>query len=112
MALTPGPRRKWGVLRRGTLTPDLIVTESLRLLDTGGVAGVSMPKLGPALGADPTAVYRHFASKDDLVPAIAHRLVQEAMGGLPVPDCWVGTAIRTTPPLLLTHIAHPAPPYL
>jgi Bacterial regulatory proteins, tetR family. len=25
-----------------------------------------MPKLGRALGADPTAVYRHFASKDDL----------------------------------------------
>ena len=52
------------------------MTESLRLLDTGGVAGFSMPKLGRALGADPTAVYRHFASKDDLVLAIADRLIE------------------------------------
>ena len=75
MATAPAPRRKRGGLRRGTLTPDRIVTESLRLLDTGGVAGFSMPKLGRALGADPTAVYRHFASKDDLVLAIADRLI-------------------------------------
>ena len=66
MAAAPAPRRKRGGLRRGTLTPDRIVTESLRLLDTAGVAGFSMPKLGRALGADPTAVYRHFASKDEL----------------------------------------------
>ena len=82
MAAIPAPRRKRGGLRRGTLTPDRIVAESLRLLDTGGVAGFSMPKLGRALGADPTAVYRHFASKDDLVLAIADQLIEEAMTGL------------------------------
>src|SRR5215469_13835200 len=59
---------------RGSLTPDMIITESLRLLDTEGSDGFSLPKLGRALGADPTAVYRHFASKDDLVLAIADRL--------------------------------------
>ena len=37
MAPAPAPRRKRGGLRRGTLTPDRIVTESLRLLDTAGV---------------------------------------------------------------------------
>ena len=40
-----------------------------------------MPKLGRALGADPTAVYRHFASKDDLILAIADHLIEEAMDG-------------------------------
>jgi AcrR family transcriptional regulator len=49
-------------LRRGTLNREKIVSTSLRLLDSGGLAGFSMPKLGRALGTDPTAVYRHFAS--------------------------------------------------
>src|SRR2546429_7456493 len=107
MALTPGPRRKWGVLRRGTLTPDLIVEESLRLLDADGVAGFSMPKLGRALGADPTAVYRHFASKDDLVLAIADRLIAEATDGLRPSECWVETLIDAARRLRRTYRAHP-----
>ena len=70
-----GPSRKMRRgLRRGSLTPELIVKESLKLLDDKGLDGFSMPKLGRALGADPTAVYRHFASKDDLVLAIADRV--------------------------------------
>ena len=40
---------------RGELSRELIVTESLRLLDTNGMAGFGLPKLGRALGADPTA---------------------------------------------------------
>jgi len=108
MAAAPAPRRKRGGLRRGTLTPDRIVAESLRLLDTAGLAGFSMPKLGRALGADPTAVYRHFASKDDLVLAIADRLIDEAMDGLPGHDCWVETVIDTTRRLRRTYLAHPA----
>jgi AcrR family transcriptional regulator len=108
MATAPAPRQKRGGLRRGTLTPDRIVTESLRLLDTGGVAGFSMPKLGRALGADPTAVYRHFASKDDLVLAIADRLIEEAMDGLPAHDCWVEAVVDTTWRLRRTYLAHPA----
>ena len=108
MTTAPAPRRKRGGLRRGTLTPDRIVTESLRLLDTAGVAGFSMPKLGRALGADPTAVYRHFASKDDLVLAIADRLIEEAMDGLPAHDCWVETVIDVTRRQRRTYLAHPA----
>jgi AcrR family transcriptional regulator len=108
MATTSAPRHKRGGLRRGTLTPERIVTESLRLLDTAGVAGFSMPKLGRALGADPTAVYRHFASKDDLVLAIADRLIEEAMDGLPAHDCWVETVIDIIRRQRRTYLAHPA----
>ena len=86
METTPVRRPRRGGLQRGTLTPELIVTQSLRLLDTQGVTGFSMPNLGRALGADPTAVYRHFSSKDDLVLAIADRLIEEAMEGLPAHD--------------------------
>ena len=108
MAPAPAPRRKRGGLRRGTLTPDRIVTESLRLLDTAGVAGFSMPKLGRALGADPTAVYRHFASKDDLILAIADHLIEEAMAGVAPQPCWVDTLAEIPRRLRHTYLAHPA----
>jgi AcrR family transcriptional regulator len=93
---------------RGELSRELIVTESLRLLDTHGMAGFSLPKLGRALGADPTAVYRHFASKDDLVLAIADRLNEESAEGLVPSDCWVDTLTETIRRVRATYLAHPA----
>jgi AcrR family transcriptional regulator len=107
MSSTTAGRRN-GRLRRGSLTPEAIVTESLRLLDTEGADGFSLPKLGRALGADPTAVYRHFSSKDDLVLAIADRLIEQAMTGLVAQECWVDTVIDTTRRLRTTYRAHPA----
>ena len=94
--------------RRGSLTKEILVSESLRLLDEGGTDGFSLPKLGRALGADQTAVYRHFASKDALVLAIADRLIEEAMDGLEPRDCWVDTLTEMCRRLRLTYLAHPA----
>jgi len=101
------PRERRG-RRRGSLSPELIVKESVRLLDAGGTAGFSLPKLGRALGADPTAVYRHFASKDDLVLAIADHLIEEAMVGMSPQPCWVDTLADGTRRLRRTYCAHPA----
>jgi AcrR family transcriptional regulator len=95
-------------LRRGSLTPAMIVTESLRLLDTEGTDGFSLPKLGRALGADPTAVYRHFASKDDLVLAIADRLIEEAMSGLIDQACWLDTVEQIIRRQRAVYLRHPA----
>ncbi len=95
-------------LPRGSLTREKIVTESLRLLDAEGIAGFSLPKLGRALGTDPTAVYRHFASKDALVLAIADRLIEESSAGLVPGDCWVDTLTENTRRLRNTYLAHPA----
>jgi len=93
---------------RGSLTPERIVNQSLQLLDSDGVAGFSLPKLGRALRVDPTAVYRHFSSKDDLVLAIADRLIEYAMGGLEESDCWVDTLTDVALRLRRTYLAHPA----
>jgi AcrR family transcriptional regulator len=107
MASTTAGRRHER-LRRGSLTPEAIVAESLRLLDTEGADGFSLPKLGRALGADPTAVYRHFSSKDDLMLAIADRLIEEAMTGLVAQPCWIDTVTDVARRLLTTYRAHPA----
>lgn len=93
---------------RGSLTPERIVSQSLTLLDENGVVGFSLPKLGQALHVDPTAVYRHFSSKDDLVLAIADRLIAEAMDGLKASDCWVDTLTDVATRLRRTYHAHPA----
>ena len=101
-------RRERQGLRRGSLSPELIVKESVRLLDEEGTGGFSLPKLGRALGADPTAVYRHFASKDDLILAIADHLIEEAMAGVAPQPCWVDTLAEIPRRLRHTYLAHPA----
>jgi len=93
---------------RGSLTPDHIVTESLLLLDKDGVPGFSLPRLGRSLHVDPTAVYRHFSSKDDLVLAIADRLIADAMDGVEASSCWVDTLVDVATRLRRTYLAHPA----
>ena len=103
-----GPSRSGRGLRRGSLTPALIVKESLKLLDDKGLDGFSLPKLGRALGADPTAVYRHFASKDDLVLAIADQLIEDAMAGLVPHACWVDTVTDIVRRIRRTYCDHPA----
>jgi AcrR family transcriptional regulator len=95
-------------LPRGSLTRELLVRESLRLLDSDGVAGFSLPKLGRALGADPTAIYRHFASKDDLVLAIAEALIEEGLRGVEPADCWVETLRDIACRARRSSLAHPA----
>jgi TetR/AcrR family transcriptional regulator, tetracycline repressor protein len=84
-----GPRRRR--LPRGTLDRSTIVATSLRLLDERGTRGFSMPALGRALGADPSAVYRHFASKDELVLAITDQLIAEQDVPSLRGSCWVET---------------------
>jgi TetR/AcrR family tetracycline transcriptional repressor len=107
-ATTTAHRARRPRLQRGSLSREKIIRESLRLLDADGIAGFSLPKLGRALGTDPTAVYRHFASKDDLILAIADQLIEESSGGLVPGDCWVSTLAESTRRLRTTYLAHPA----
>jgi TetR/AcrR family transcriptional regulator, tetracycline repressor protein len=95
-------------LPRGALTPDLIVSTALRLLDEDGAAAFSMPRLGRALGADQTAVYRHFSGRDDLLLAVADRLLQEAFEGFTAAPYWADTLAELCRRIRATYLAHPA----
>ncbi len=107
-AKVQGEGRRAERLKRGILTPELIVEASIGLLDSGGVAGFSMPKLGRVLGADPTAVYRYFRSKDDLVLAVADRLIEQAVEGFAPSDCWVDTIFEMARRIRAVYLLHPA----
>src|SRR4029079_7952585 len=50
---------------------DRIVDAALEVANELGLAGMTMRRVGARLGVDPTACYRYFASKDDLMAAIA-----------------------------------------
>jgi AcrR family transcriptional regulator len=59
------------VIRRETGRPVLsraaIVREAVAMLDSGGIEALSMRKLGGRLNAGATSLYRHVASRDELM---------------------------------------------
>ena len=67
---------------RGSLSRDKVLAAALELA-RGGLDAVSMRALGARLGADPTAVYRYFRTKDELLDAMADAVVA---GDRPVPQ--------------------------
>jgi AcrR family transcriptional regulator len=68
-------------MARGTagarLDPDKILTAALAVAGRHGLSRLTLRMVGAELDADPTAIYRHFASKEALVAAMADRLFGE-----------------------------------
>ncbi|MGW1621431.1 TetR/AcrR family transcriptional regulator [Streptomyces sp. NPDC002172] len=57
------------------LSEALIVETALRLIEEHGADALSVRRLGRALGADPSSLYRYFRHTDDLMLAIADELI-------------------------------------
>ena len=70
------------------LDADKIVDAALEVANELGLAGMTMRRVGARLGVDPTACYRYFASKDDLMAAIADRLFDSMGNDLPTDGTW------------------------
>jgi AcrR family transcriptional regulator len=82
-------RPSGGRLPRGTLTPELIVDAAFRIADANGLEGLTFQALGQELSAHPTAIYRHFRNKDELIRALIDALHKEALDNTPPPsDDW------------------------
>ena len=78
--VTDDGRRRRRRTKQGTvLSHRLIVETALRMLREHGAAGLTSRRLGTALGADASTVYRYFRSMDDLTLAIADELISRAM---------------------------------
>jgi AcrR family transcriptional regulator len=78
--MTPGRNRNG----RKPLTREKIVDKAIELLDAEGVEGLSMRRLGDALGVEAMALYHHFPSKDAMLDAVAARLVEETGPATPI----------------------------
>ncbi|MBT2444107.1 TetR/AcrR family transcriptional regulator C-terminal domain-containing protein [Streptomyces sp. ISL-36] len=79
---------------RPSLSPRLIVEACLELLDAEGADSLTFRRIGAQLGADPTALYRHFRNKDDLLLAVADHLLEESLEGFEPSGDWRET-LRT-----------------
>ncbi|WP_063044946.1 TetR/AcrR family transcriptional regulator C-terminal domain-containing protein [Nocardia pseudovaccinii] len=74
---------------RIALNRDYIAAVALTVIDTAGLDGFTMRKLGAALGADPMAAYRHFTDQQDLFDGIAEAMFDELeMETLPWQEDW------------------------
>jgi len=78
--------------RRLPLTRERVLDAALKLADQGGLEGLSMRKLGQALGVEAMALYYHFANKERVLDGIVDLVFGEI--DLPaVGDDWK-TAMR------------------
>lgn len=65
------------------LTPEAIIEASLRIAARGSEDAFTVRRLGEELGTDPTAIYRHFRDKDELLLSVADRTLGEVLDGIP-----------------------------
>jgi len=97
------PRRK-----RGSISQEEIIEAALRLMDGEGEAALTFARLGKELQAAPTAVYRHFSSRQDLERAIADHLDGLSIAGYEPTDDWRADLAELAWRAWRTAVAHPA----
>ena len=73
---------------RPQLDVTTILEAALRLSGSGNPEPLTVRSLGNELGADPTAIYRHFRDKDELVHAVLDRLVHRAVNAVDPDAGW------------------------
>jgi AcrR family transcriptional regulator len=84
-----GERRRRRPTKRGAvLSERLIVETALRLVAQHGAEALSVRRLGAALGADPSALYRYFRNTDALLLAMADELIGRAQEGWRATGDW------------------------
>ncbi|MFJ5265124.1 TetR/AcrR family transcriptional regulator [Streptomyces sp. NPDC088387] len=92
---------------RASLSPERIVEACLELLDTEGAEALTFRRIGAHLGADPTALYRHFRNKDELLLAVADKLLEESLDGYDPSDDWRETLRGLCVRAHQVYLAHP-----
>jgi TetR/AcrR family tetracycline transcriptional repressor len=93
---------------RNTLSRDRIVEAALALLDAEGFEAVTMPSLAKRLGVGTMSLYRHVADKDDLINAVAERVLTGVAVPGGDPDDWEGRVVGYLRALRDAALAHPA----
>jgi AcrR family transcriptional regulator len=63
--------------RARRLNRHIVVRAALDLVDEDGLEALSMRRLGQALGRDPMALYRHAASRKELLAAVVELVLEE-----------------------------------
>ena len=93
--------------RRAALSRAQVLRAALTLIDAEGVEALSMRKLGKALDRDPMRLYRHAASKNELLDGVVDVVLSE----LEVPPTdngdWEAVLRRSAHAFRAVALAHP-----
>ncbi|MER6184988.1 TetR/AcrR family transcriptional regulator [Streptomyces sp. NPDC001652] len=101
-------RRRRRPTKSGTvLSEELIVETALRMLREHGSAGLTARRLGLALDADPSTLYRYFRGMDDLTLAIGDALIGQALRGWEPTGRWRADLRAIGSRLHAAYLAHP-----
>ena len=71
------PRSRSTTAGRMPLTRDVVVRRAVELADSEGLDGVTMRRLGEALGVEAMSLYNHVANKDDLLDGMVDAVFAE-----------------------------------
>lgn len=94
---------------RVRLDPETIVDAVLNLTSRSGVASVNVRDLGRELRCDPTAIYRHFRGKEQLLAAALDRLHAQVLARVAAPEAdWKQRLRELANATLDLFAAHPA----
>lgn len=63
---------------KGSLSKESFVRAAFEIADDSGLGALTMRALGERLGVDPTAVYRHFPSRERLIDAMLDHILADA----------------------------------
>ncbi|MFC9794626.1 TetR/AcrR family transcriptional regulator [Streptomyces sp. NPDC127584] len=103
-----GSRRRRRPTHGGAvLSEEIYVRAALRVLREHGGAGLTARRLGTAVGADPSTLYRYFAGMDDLTRAIGDELMGRALDGWAETGDWRADLRALGLALHASYLAHP-----
>jgi AcrR family transcriptional regulator len=93
---------------RAGLSRELVLSTAVDLVDRDGLDGLSMRKLGAALGVEAMTLYHYLPNKDSLLDGLVEWVVEHSAG---VPDAeglsWDQTLRRFAETFRATLLAHP-----
>ncbi len=101
----PSPDDSASRRENSPLTRAMILASALDIIDRDGVDGLSMRRLGDALGRDPMVLYRHIPNKAELLDGVAEIVFQQLSVDTTDPN-WTAqlrTVARDFRQLALTH---------
>jgi AcrR family transcriptional regulator len=104
----PASAPKTKTRARPQLDVATILDAALRLAATGGSEPLTVRRLGTELGADPTAIYRHFRDKDELVRGVLDRLISDSVARVDPHASWRDRLSELAHVSLEIFCAHPS----
>ncbi|MGO4104110.1 TetR/AcrR family transcriptional regulator [Leifsonia sp. YAF41] len=94
---------------RARLDAESIIEAGLRIASQPGMATVSVRDLGAMLDAAPTAIYRHFRSKEGLMQALLDRLIAMCLARVTAPrEQWRERLTQLSTATLDVFVMYPA----